>query len=55
MGFVKTMEEIAVGYRETGDFYDAEVLTVFFETNPQTSQRFIPPPLSLGPLPIGAV
>ena len=55
MGFVKTMEEIAAGYRETGDFYDAEVLTVFFETNPQTSQRFIPPPLSLGPLPIGAV
>ena len=55
MGFVKTMEEIAARHRETGDFYDAEVLTVFFETNPKVAERFIPPPLSLGPLPIGAV
>ena len=26
MGFVKTMDKIAANHRETGDFYDAEVL-----------------------------
>ena len=32
MGFVKSIEEIAKTYRETGDFYDAEMLTVIWET-----------------------
>ena len=55
MGFIKTTDEIAARHRETGDFFDAEVLTVFFETNPQTAGQLIPPPLKPGPLPIGAV
>jgi len=55
MGFVKTMDEIAAGHRETGDFYDAEMLTVFFETKPETVEAMVPPPLKPGPLPIGAV
>jgi len=42
MGFVKTMEEIGARRGETGDFYDAEVLTVFFETNSKVAERFIP-------------
>ncbi len=54
MGFVKTMDEIAASQRETAEFYDAEVLTVFFETTPETLQRLIPPPLSPPPFPIGA-
>ena len=54
MGFVKTMEEIATGHRETGEFYDAEMLTVFFETTPATLQRLIPPPLTPAPFAIGA-
>ncbi len=54
MGFVKTMDEIASRHRETAEFYDAEVLTVFFETTPETLQRLIPPPLAPPPFPIGA-
>ena len=53
MGFVKTLDEITARHKETGDFYDAEVLTVFFETKPQTIERLIPLPLKPGPLPIG--
>lgn len=45
MGFVKMMDEIAARHRETADFFDAEVLTVFFETNAQTIERLIPSPL----------
>lgn len=55
MGFVKTIDEIATHHRETGDFYDAEVLTVYFETKPEIIQALLPPPLTPGPLPIGAV
>jgi acetoacetate decarboxylase len=54
MGFVKTMDEISANHRETGDFYDAEVLTVYFETKPEIIQAILPPPLTPGPLPIGA-
>ncbi len=54
MGFVKTMDEIASRHRETAEFYDAEVLTVYFETTPETIQRLLPPPLSPPPFPIGA-
>lgn len=53
MGFVKTFDEITARHKATGDFYDAEVLTVIFETKPQTIQQLIPPPLKPGPLPIG--
>ena len=41
MGFVKTMDEISANHRETGDFYDAEVLTVYFETKPEIIQALL--------------
>jgi hypothetical protein len=31
MGFVKTIEEISERYLETFEFYDAEMLTIYFE------------------------
>jgi acetoacetate decarboxylase len=54
MGFVKTMDEITAKQRKTAQFYDAEVLTVFFETNPVNAARLLPPPLKPSALPIGA-
>ncbi|MEW6440537.1 MAG: acetoacetate decarboxylase family protein [bacterium] len=45
MGFVRTLEQIAAGYRETADFYDAQMLFVFWETRPDIVQRLLPPPL----------
>jgi acetoacetate decarboxylase len=45
MGFVKSSEEIAKNYRETADFYDAEMLTVIWETKPEIVERLLPPPL----------
>jgi len=45
MGFKKTAEELALIYRETYDFYDAEMLTVFWETQPEIVKRLLPPPL----------
>ena len=43
MGFVKTVEEISEKYQLNGEFYDAEVLTVFFETKPEVVERLLPP------------
>jgi acetoacetate decarboxylase len=45
MGFVKSFEEIAGRTLETADFYDAEMLTVFWETKPEIVARLLPPPL----------
>lgn len=45
MGFVKTYEEIADMQRETGEFYEAKMLTVVWETRPETVARLLPPPL----------
>src|SRR4030067_2858622 len=52
MGFLKTSEEIAKIYRETFDFYDAELLTVFWETTPEIVRRLLPPPLKPGKKPL---
>jgi acetoacetate decarboxylase len=52
MGFLKTSEEIAKIYRETFDFYDAEMLTVFWETKPEIVRRLLPPPLKPGKRPL---
>ena len=52
MGFRKTNEEIASIYKETYDFYDAEMLTVFWETKPETVKRLLPPPLKPGKRPL---
>lgn len=45
MGFVKSFEEIMANVRATADFYDAQMLTVFFETRPEIVARLLPPPL----------
>lgn len=45
MGFLKTFEEITKNYRETADFYDAEMLVVLWETKPDIVKRLLPPPL----------
>jgi acetoacetate decarboxylase len=45
MSFVKSFEEIVKNYRETSDFYDAETLTVIWETKPEIVERLLPAPL----------
>ncbi|MFH1242065.1 MAG: acetoacetate decarboxylase family protein [Pseudomonadota bacterium] len=55
MGFVKTLEEIAERYQEKSEFYDAEMLTVYFETKPEVVERLLPPPLKPAPLPLGGI
>lgn len=52
MGFVKTFEQIMAGARATADFYDAEMLTVFWETKPEIVARLVPAPLEPAALPI---
>jgi acetoacetate decarboxylase len=52
MGFVKSLEAIVAGNRETGDFYDAEMLIVFWETRPDIVARLLPPPLKPAANPI---
>jgi len=55
MGFVKTMDEITENLLGTFDFYDAEMLTIFFETKFEVINRLIPPPLEPGSEPNGMV
>ena len=55
MGFVKSSKEIANNFREKVEYYDAEVLTVFFETNPEIVERLLPPPLKPTESPLGFV
>jgi len=54
MGFVKTLEEAAESFREKAEFYDAEVLTVYFETKAEIVEKLLPPPLKPSPIPVGA-
>lgn len=54
MGFVKTIEEISEKYQDRGEFYDAEVLTVYFETKTEVVERLLPPPLKPAAMPVGA-
>lgn len=55
MGFVKSAQEIAANAWKPGEFYDAEMVTVLFETTPETLKRLLPPPLKPSALPIGFV
>jgi len=55
MGFVKSLEEIAENYLQNGEFYDAEILTIYFETKPEVVKRLLPAPLEPAPWPIGGV
>jgi acetoacetate decarboxylase len=42
---VKTYEEILGNATESGDFYDAEMLTLAWETTPEAIEKLLPPPL----------
>jgi acetoacetate decarboxylase len=55
MAFVTSQEERAKLYRETYDFYNAEVLTVFYETKQEIIERLLPPPLKPATYPIAFV
>ncbi len=52
MGFVKSFEAILAQSRETADFYDAEMLVVYWETKPDIVRRLLPPPLKPAAQPI---
>lgn len=52
MGFVKSLQEIMANTRETADFYDAEMLSVFWETKPEIVARLLPAPLKPAVMPI---
>ncbi len=45
MGFVKTLQEIMSYQRPAIDFYDAEMLIVFWETKPEIVAQLLPAPL----------
>lgn len=55
MGFVKTMDEITESFLGTFEFYDAEMLTIFFESKMETVQRLVPPPLKPHSSPTGMI
>jgi acetoacetate decarboxylase len=52
MGFVKSFQEITGNARKTSDFYDAEILTIFWETKPDIVARLLPPPLTPAEYPL---
>lgn len=52
MGFVKTFQEILANTRSTADFYDAEMLTVFWETKPEIIAGLLPAPLKPAAQPV---
>ena len=45
MGFVQSWDDL-VKARQTYEFYDAEMLTVVWETKPEIVKRLLPPPLA---------
>lgn len=53
MGFVKTQEEILKNYMDKFVFYEAEVLTIFFETEPEIVKNLLPSPLQPAAIPMG--
>ena len=52
MSFVKTYEEIIGNSPESGDFRDAEMLTLVWETTPEAIQKLLPPPLKPAQKPV---
>lgn len=52
MGFIRSMEELEQSAKNRFEFYGAEMLTVFFETKPETAARLLPPPLEPADLPL---
>jgi acetoacetate decarboxylase len=55
MGFVKSLEELAKRNRVNAEFYNAEVLTVFFETKHKVLEHLLPPPLESTGQPLGGI
>jgi acetoacetate decarboxylase len=55
MSFVKSLEWITANYQDAAEFYDAEMLTIYFETKPEVVERLLPPPLKPPEMPIGFV
>lgn len=53
MGFKKTFEQIGRNLHKTGEFYNAEMLTVYFEINRQTAATLLPAPLKPASMPLG--
>jgi len=45
MGFVKTPEELLKLKLETHNFYDAEIVSTYWETKPEIVKSLLPPPL----------
>jgi hypothetical protein len=52
MGFVKTFEQMMASARASADFYDAEMLAIFWETKPEIVARILPPPLKPAEFPL---
>ena len=52
MSFVKTYEEILGNSPPSGDFYDAEMLTLVWETTPEAITKLLPPPLKPAQKPV---
>ena len=45
MGFIKTIKELEQIRRKSFDFYDAEFLSMYYETKPEIVKKLLPPPL----------
>ena len=45
MSFVKTYEDILEHAKESADFYNAEMLTLVWETKREVIEKLLPPPL----------
>jgi len=52
MSFVKSLEEIMGMRNEAGEFYDAEMLIIYWETKPEIIKRLLPRPLKPAKEPI---
>ena len=52
MSFVKTYEEILGNSAKSGDFHDAEMLTLVWETTPEAIEKLLPPPLKPASRPV---
>jgi acetoacetate decarboxylase len=55
MGFVKSPEDLLKLSEKTAEFYNAEVLTVYFETRQDVVERLLPPPLKPASAPIAGI
>lgn len=52
MGFVKSFEEIMANTKEAREIYNAEMITVFWETTPEIISNLLPPPLKPATAPV---